>query len=188
MIMFNGITSDSLGVIVEHYPKVVFPERKVTEYEVPGRNGTQIIDQEVYANYDQQYEVFFDVKNHGGLNAALPQIASWLLSGVGYQRLEDSYFPDFYRMAYVSNAHSFLSYFHEYGRGTLTFNCQPERFYKTGEIEIPIQNGTVLYNPTGFKSYPVYKIKSTAPTTITLTSPDFKTRTFKIVNIPLILK
>ena len=147
----------------------MFPERKITTFEIPGRNGTQIIDQEVYANYNQSYDVFFDVKKYGGLNAALPQIASWLLSGNGYQRLEDSYFPDFYRLAYVSNGHEFLSYFQEYGRGTITFNCMPERFYKSGEYELEIQNGQTLYNPTNFKAYPLISLKLSGNVTLKLT-------------------
>ena len=156
MIVFNGKCSDDLGVIVEHYPSIIFPEKKITSFEIPGRNGTIIIDEGSFANYDQSYDVFFDAKSKGGLNAAIPQIASWLLACNGYQRLEDSYMPDFYRKAYVSNAHEFLSYFHEYGRGKLTFNCQPERYYKSGEKEIEVLNGQTLYNPTDFKACPIY--------------------------------
>ena len=171
MIVFNGVCSDDVGIVVEHYPKIVFPERKITVFEIPGRNGDQIIDQEVYSNYEQSYEVFFDVKDRGGLPAMMPQIASWLLSGTGYQRLEDSYFPEFYRWAYVKNAGEFLSYFNEYGRGTLTFNCQPEKYYKYGEKEITVVSGQTLYNPTSFRSYPIYDLSSlgNASATIKLT-------------------
>lgn len=170
MIVFNGVRSDDVGIVVEHYPKIVFPERKITVFEIPGRNGDQIIDQEVYSNYEQSYEVFFDVKDRGGLPAMMPQIASWLLSGTGYQRLEDSYFPEFYRWAYVKNAGEFLSYFNEYGRGTLTFNCQPEKYYKYGEKEITVVSGQTLYNPTSFRSYPIYKLSlSSGEATLKLT-------------------
>lgn len=166
MIIFNGVSSDEVGVIVEHYPKIIFPKRKVEVYNVPGRNGDRIIDQEVYENYDQPYEIFLDSKDRGGLEAVLPKIASWLLSGTGYCRLEDSYFPDFYRMAYVPNAHEFLSYFNEYGRGTLTFNCAPERWYKSGDIEVEVQNGQTFYNPSGFKAWPLFHFGSTINLTI----------------------
>jgi len=156
MIVFNGKCSDDFGVIVEHYPSIVFPEKKIITYEIPGRNGTMVLDEGAFANYDQSYDVFFDAKDKGGLNAVIPQIASWLLACSGYQRLEDSYTPDFYRKAYVNNAHEFLSYFHEYGRGKLTFNCQPERYYKSGEKAIEVLNGQTLYNPTDFKACPIY--------------------------------
>lgn len=158
MIIFNGISSDEVGVIVEHYPKIVFPKRKVEVIQIPGRNGDRIIDHEAYENYDQTYDVFFDVKYRGGLEAAMPKIASWLLSGTGYGRLEDSYSKDFYRMAYVPEASEFLNYFNEYGRGSITFNCAPERWYKSGENEIQIQNGTTLHSPNLFTAMPLYRI------------------------------
>ena len=157
MITFNGVSSDDVGLIVEHYPKVVFPKRRVETFTIPGRSGDNLIDQEVYDNYDQSYEVFLDSKKYGGLEATIPRIASWLLSGTGYGRLEDSYFPEYFRMAYVPELSEFLSYFNEYGRGVLTFNCAPERWYKTGEIEIQLQNGQTLYNPSGFKAQPVLR-------------------------------
>ena len=160
MIVFNGKCSDNLGVIVEHYPSIIFPEKKIVTYEIPGRNGTVVIDEGTFANYDQTYDVFFDAKDNGGLNTVIPQIASWLLACNGYQRLEDSYTPDFYRKAYVNNAHEFLSYFHKYGRGKLTFNCQPERYYKSGEKPIEVLNGQTLYNPTDFKACPIYDFSS----------------------------
>ena len=160
MIIFNGVSSDEIGVIVEHYPKVIFPKRKVEVYQIPGRNGDRIIDHEVYENYDQPYEIFIDSKDQGGLEAIVPKLASWLFSGNGYCRLEDSYFPEFYRMAYVPEAHEFLSYFNEYGRGTLTFNCAPERWYKSGDIEIEIQNGQTYHNPSGFKAWPLLRFSN----------------------------
>ena len=172
MIIFNGISSDEVGVIVEHYPRVIFPKRKVEVYNIPGQNGDRIIDQEVYENYDQPYEIFLESKDRGGLEATIPKIASWLLSGTGYCRLEDSYFPEFYRMAYVPDAHEFLSYFNEYGRGTLKFNCMPERWYKSGETEIKIENGQILYNPSGFRARPLLRFSGQSFNEITFTYLD----------------
>ena len=184
MIQFNGIASDDLGVIVEHYPRLIFPRRKVEMFQIPGRNGDQIIDQEVYENYNQPYEVFFDSKRFGGLEAAIPKIASWLLSGTGYGRLEDSYNPKFYRMAFVPDSHDFLSFFNEYGRGTLTFNCMPERWYKDGEYEIAMTSGQTLYNPSGFKALPLLRFSSRTSSTITLTDENGVSRTFDASCIP----
>ncbi len=164
MIIFNGVSSDELGVIVEHYPRLVFPKRKVEVFQIPGRNGDLLIDQEVYENYEQTYEVFFDSKYRGGLEAAMPKIASWLLSGIGYGRLEDSYSKEYYRMAYVPQVAEFLNYFNEYGRGSLTFNCAPQRFYKTGENEIQVQNGQTLHNPNGFKAWPLIRLTTSSGT------------------------
>ena len=154
MIVWNGISSDEIGVIVQHYPKVTLPKRKVEVIQIPGRNGDIIIDHEAYENYEQSYEVFLEADKYGGLEAVMPKLSAWLTGSYGYQRLEDSYFPEFYRMAYIANAHEFASYFNQYGFGTLTFNCAPQKFYKSGEREILVTNGQVIYNPSEMSAKP----------------------------------
>lgn len=158
MIVFNGTSSDEVGVIVEHYPDIIIPEKKVEVFKVPGRNGDIVIDHGAFENYDQKYNVFLDSERYGGVPAVLPKLTSWLFNANGYQRLEDSYFPDFYRMAYISNAHEFTSFFNIYGRGDLVFNCAPEKYYKSGEDEINIYRGQTLVNPSDFKAYPIIYI------------------------------
>lgn len=158
MIVWAGTSSNDVGMIVEHFPKVIVPRRKIEVQTVPGRNGDIIIDQNAFENYEQSYSVFLDTRYRGGLEQAMPKIVDWLLGNTGYQRLEDTYFPDVYRMAYVSGAMDFVSIYNEYGEGTLTFNCQPEKYYKVGEKELTITQGQKLRNPSAFAAYPLIKI------------------------------
>lgn len=158
MIIWNGVSSDDVGVVVEHYPGITLPKRKMEVVQIPGRNGDFIIDQGAFENYEQSYQVFLDERRYGGLKAAMPKVANWLMGTSGYQRLEDSYFPDVYRMAYVENGPEFSSWFNIYGEGTLTFNCAPQKFYKIGEREIAINSGDTLRNPSGFWAEPILKV------------------------------
>lgn len=169
MIVWNGISSKDVGVVVEHYPGIILPKRKVEVIQVPGRNGDIVIEQEAFENYEQSYQVFLDEKNYGGLESAMPKIANWLMGSYGYKKLEDSYFPEFYRMAYVANGAQFSSWFNIYGEGTLTFNCAPQKFYKSGEREIEINSGDTLHNPSGFWAEPIITIAFSGQTTATLT-------------------
>lgn len=157
MITWAGTCSDDLGVIVEHYPKVQIPRRKIEVVQIPGRNGDAIIEQDAFENYEMQYEVFLDAKCKGGLEEVIPKLSDWLLGNTGYQKLEDSYFPGFYRMAYVIGGYEFVSFFNEYGEGTLTFNCAPEKYYKLGSDEITLTNGQILTNPSNFTAKPIIK-------------------------------
>lgn len=155
MITWNGHNSDEFGVIVEHYPGVIIPKRKIEVQSVAGRSDDIIIPSEGFENYEQQYSIFLDVKNIGGLEVAIPKISDWLFSEPGYHRLEDSYFPEYYRMAYLANGQQFSTLLNEYGEGTVSFNCAPERYLKTGEHPITINSNAVLLNPTGFKAKPL---------------------------------
>lgn len=166
MILWAGISSKDVGMIVEHYPSIVIPRRKQEVQQVPGRNGDIILYQDAYENYEQSYQVFLDAKAKGGLQKVIPKLSDWLLGHSGYQRLEDSYFPDVYRMAYYTGGVEFISVFNEYGEGTLTFNCAPEKYYKMGERPISISNGQVISNPTLFPAKPLITIHGSGSGTI----------------------
>lgn len=158
MIIWAGTSSEDVGMVIQHYPKVIIPARKREVQAVPGRSGDIVIEFDTFENYEQQYDCFLDAKALGGLNTVIPKVSDWLLGNSGYQRLEDTYFPDVYRMAYVVNAIEFTSMFNEYGSGTLTFNCAPEKYFKMGEEEITLTKNQKLFNPSSFKARPIIKI------------------------------
>ncbi len=181
MIEFAGIRSDERNLIVEHYPQRYFPKRKYNAQAIPGGDKDFVIDEgeDAFSNYSQPYSVFFDSKGPG-LSQASRHIAEWLLGNPGYQRLEDSYDPDFYRLAYYSGGEQFLNFFNEYGRGTLTFTCAPKRFYKSGEVPIVITSGQKLFSPSTFKAYPIVKITGNGNCTLTMTDKKGSSKTFTI--------
>ena len=162
MIIWAGTSNKDVGMVVEHYPSIVFPERDQEIQHVPGRNGDIVLSTGSFQNYEQSYSVFFDSKRYGGLEQVMPKVTGWLLGHEGYQKLEDSYFPDFYRMAYYSGGSEFLSIFNEYGKGTLTFVCAPEKFYKSGSRPMNLSKGIKLKNPSSFKAKPLLYITATS--------------------------
>ncbi len=166
MIIWAGTSNKDVGMIIEHYPSIVFPERDQVVQEVPGRNGSVVLANGAFKNYEQQYSAFLDSKNIGGLEQVMPKVVDWLLGHEGYQRLEDSYFPDFYRMAYYSGGTSFINMFNEYGEGTLTFNCAPEKYYKTGEWPIELVKDQMLLNPSSFAAFPLIVVSGTGSGTL----------------------
>ena len=161
MIIWAGTSNKDVGMVIEHYPKPIIPRRKMEVQSVPGRNGDILLEQDAFENYEQPYSAFLDAKNIGGLERVMPKLSDWLLGHKGYQRLEDSYFPDVYRMAYYSGGAEFINFFNEYGEGTLTFNCAPEKYLKSGDYPISPSSGTVFTNPTLFAAWPEYTLKLT---------------------------
>lgn len=175
MISFAGIRSDEMNLVVEHYPSRSFPERSYEVIEVPGRNGDVIIDNGNFKNYRESYSVFIDsgCLETPRLQLIARNLAGWLLGNPGYQRLEDSYDPEFYRMAYYSGGSNFSNFFNIYGRGTLEFICAPKRFSKEGDREISAVKSEKLINPFVFKAEPIYKISvSGSNPTITVNGND----------------
>lgn len=166
MIKFAGIRSDDLNLVIEHYPTRLFPERSYEVIEVPGRDGEVIIDNGNFKNYRQSYSAFIDSYDPEDprYQRIARNVASWLLGNPGYQRLEDSYDPEFYRMAYYSGGSEFSNWFNTYGRGTIEFSCAPRRFYKIGEEPVEVTSSTELVNPSVFLSDPIYVIPGSSIT------------------------
>lgn len=167
MIIWAGTSNKDVGMIIEHYPSVILPNRSQDIQKVPGRNGDIVLTNGSFENYEQSYSAFLDARKIGKLEQVMPKVVDWLLGHEGYQRLEDSYFPDVYRLAYYSGGSEFISLFNEYGEGTLTFNCAPEKYYKTGEWPITMSKNQVLMNPSSFTANPLILVKGSGSGTLT---------------------
>lgn len=157
VIYWAGVSSDDVGVVVERYPALPRPRRKYTTITVPGRNGVLLLDENAYENYTQPYDIYI----RGG-NKHLPQkaraVTSWLCAPQGYQRLEDGYEPDVYRMAYYEGPTDIENILNSFGRATIEFNCKPQRFLRSGERAIRLESPGVLANPTCFEALPLITV------------------------------
>lgn len=180
MISFAGITSDEKFLVVEHYPRRYFPTRRYEVQTIPGRtSGDVLLIDGGFDDYKQPYQVFMDAKAPG-LSVVSRGIAEWLLGNPGYQRLEDSYDPEFYRMAYYSGGEDFLNYFNEYGRGNLNFTCAPRRYFKSGENTITVEKNQVINSPSTFKYYPLISATFSGSGTITFIDSKENSHTLSI--------
>lgn len=129
---FNGINSDAMGLFVERYPERPFPSRKQSIYDIHGRSGDLIVDENAFSNVTQTYEVYI-LGGSVGFQAKATAIAHWLLSVVGYANLTDSYDPTVYRKARFTGGVSFLNALNKFGKATITFDCCPQRYPITPE-------------------------------------------------------
>lgn len=155
-LTIGGRNLADFGVYISGEGTYNAPERSITEEIVPGRNGSLIIDNGRYQNIEVSYPAFIIrdfPRNMAGLR-------SYLASLRGYSRLEDSYHPDEYRMAALSGGIDVQTsgYMNREGQFTLTFNCKPQRFLRSGEYAIPVTSGATVYNPTLFDAKPLIRV------------------------------
>lgn len=155
-LTIGGRNLADFGVYISGEGTYNAPERSITEEVVPGRNGSLIIDNGRYQNIEVSYPAFIIrdfPRNMAGLR-------SYLASLRGYSRLEDSYHPDEYRMAALSGGIDVQTsgYMNREGQFTLTFNCKPQRFLRSGEYAIPVTSGATVYNPTLFDAKPIIRV------------------------------
>ena len=167
MITFNGVTSDSLGIIVDGYSSKPIAKRRVESQHIPGRNGDLLIDEGVYDNYTQSYTIYW-------LPTTPPSSVSAWLNQSGYFKLVDSDFPEYYRMAQVSGPVDPVNHGDCYMEASISFNCKPQWFLNSGNawnshiITAPDVQVT-LENPTNEIALPlVYANKQSNNDTMTI--------------------
>lgn len=161
VVTFNGKSSTEFGVSVQHPPQYQIPQREYQVTHVPGRNGDILIDTGSYENAERVYDFAILKKKNESYTEAVGKVIAWLHSASGYSRLEDSYEPDYYRLAYYQDSISVSNLFMTAGVADIRFICKPQRFLKSGETSVSIGNGQTVIdkeeitNPTGFNSRPL---------------------------------
>lgn len=195
VIMFNGVTSSSLGLKVWSTPTYTFAEKEVEAVHIPGRNGDILYDKGTYKNTTRTYNVsLYDPDaTYSEMSAKLTK---WLHPATGgYFRLYDTYegftFPNprstnpetdysnasnytYYRLATyvaggeVTNVHDKAIVFE------ITFDCKPQRFLVAGDSA-----SASLTNNYGYTAKPLLKVTGSSGT-VTCTHNGVTYSTFSI--------
>lgn len=153
--VYDGKNSQDLGLLISGEKTYNSPSRDVTTVSIPGRSGDLIIDNGRYNNIEISYTVSF----RKDVPEKTRALKAWLLSNAGYRRLEDTYQPEYFRLAAISNSTEFEISINRYGMAELIFNCNPFLFSKGGEqtVTIPVSGGRI-YNPEYFESQPTITV------------------------------
>ena len=133
------------------------PARDVEMIEIPGRNGAYALDKRRYKNIDVTYPAGLGTKNEAEFRRKIESLRNALSSKVGYQRLEDDYNGEEYRLAVYKSGLDVNPKMLRAGEFDIVFDCKPQRFLKIGEIETPVSSGGIITNPTLFESHPLLK-------------------------------
>ena len=140
-ITWNGVSSDTIGVIVERIPNRYVPTRRFSPQQVAGRNGNILLVDKAFPNVEQEYEVYLSAEAQG-LPSVARACAEWLMGPDGYCRLTDSYDTTVYREAFLLGGFDIENILNKFGRCTITFSCKPQKYLLTGDTPIEIPAGT----------------------------------------------
>ena len=153
--IYNGRSSADFGLILsgEDTWKKAVPELERTA--IPGRNGDLLLSNRRYGNVSLTYHIGIQ----RGFADKYGAFMNFLLKDPGYHRLEDSYHPEYYRMAVLDKEISpKLAYQNYSGSFDLTFSCMPQQYLKSGErLQVLTGSGTV-FNPTMYDAKPLLRI------------------------------
>lgn len=142
VIEFNGVTSSSLGIVVDGYYTKGIPQRRVSTLSVPGRNGTIVEDEGVYENSVQEYTLYW-LPEH----TEDSEVLDWLKQD-NYYSWKHSNNPGYHCFARAILPTQIINHRNCYHELTVTFNCMPEMYLDSGDEIVILQSSGVLNNPT----------------------------------------
>lgn len=162
-IYFGGKSLSEYGVVPSSSGTHSAPARKREMVSVAGRNGAVSFDEGSFENITVKYPVGI----RRPVDSHLEDCRNYLLSLQGYQRLEDTFHPDEFRLGiYEGGFEPEVTVRGRVGKIELSFDCKPQRFLKDGEKEIEVSSGGTVYNPTNFVALPLIRAYGTGTLTI----------------------
>lgn len=158
-VIFDDIDSSDYDVFISGDGAYDAPARRGEMVTIPGRNGTVFMDEDAFENVDVTYPAFIGEKSKITFRETLRNYRSALSSKRSYCRIEDTYHPDEFRLGVFHNGvetdpHVYTTA----GNFSITFDCKPQRFLKSGEIPVTFTSSGTIVNPTPFAASPLLKV------------------------------
>lgn len=163
-LTFAGKATSDFGVLISGEAIYNSPERNVTTQEIAGKNGAVVFDRGNFKNIAVQYPAFI----RDDMPDKVRDFLNYMASFTGYQRLEDTYYPYYFRLArFVTNTDvEALDYMNRRGSFTIAFDCKPQRFLKDGEKAIRFTDGGEILNRTLYDARPFLRVYGTGAGTV----------------------
>ena len=139
-LIFNGVSTVDLGAVIQTPPVYEFPSKTYEHIKIEGRSGDLLIDNNSYDNVERKYYLALAFLKNSVFVTNARMIVEWLHSVKGYARLEDTYEPEYYRMAAFENPGSLPNLYDEATALEVVFKCKPQRYLKSGEEPILISS------------------------------------------------
>lgn len=161
-ITFGGVNSADYGIYISGEGVFNAPLRDAKMFSIPGRNGSFLLDNGRYENIEVTYRAFNSTSGKATFIAQVDAFRNAIASQKGYQRLEDTFHTDEYRMASFIGGLEInpVLYNDHTSEFDIVFNCKPQRFLKSGETAVSKANNSTITNPTLFNSHPLLQFRS----------------------------
>lgn len=182
-LILDGVSGETLGLVVEHRAPRPVPRRKTLSWDVPGRTGRVVRELDAWETITLSYEIAIRPALGRTLSRSVDAVVAWL-TAAGERRLVDtddaadltylSYTMTPYTLARLSNADALRDQLHRSRKATLRFDADPRRWYEIASWEWhEYYSGSGVYNPTFFRAKPILRITGAGAGTVTLGASTF---------------
>ena len=165
--IFNGEDSKTYGVYTTQGAFYSAPQRDVEKIDIPGRNGSYMLDRGRFLNIQVTYHCTILADDETEFINAIADVRAWLCSVKGYARLTDDFNPSEFRLASFINGIGVTNENPSVGTFDIVFDAMPQRFLTSGETAVAMTlTIDSITNPTRFPSRPMLEIEGYGETDI----------------------
>lgn len=191
---FGGKWLSHFGGIITQSSPIDIATRNITLKEIPGKSGSECIDNGYYNNVEFSRNIGF--VNRSSNPQVMPELMfiDWLAyKQNGYYEFEDTNHPGFVTYAVVTNFNAIQKQLRRIHTATINFSRVPFWYSKAGLNPVVVEEytdmlkGISLYNPYPEEARPIIKIKIySSSTAISQTSFTLKinNKAYDFRNIP----
>lgn len=165
---FNGVRAADYGIYVTDVNVFNSAARDVEYIQIPGRDGAFALDRGRFQNISVVYKCAMTQDTDEDFATAISEFRNAIASTKGYKRLEDDIHTDEYRMGVFSKGLEAPTLNTKTATFDVEFNCQPQRFLKSGETAVSVASGGTITNPTLFDAHPLISADIDDAATLTI--------------------
>lgn len=163
---YNGKAASELGVLAVKRPDIPSPERRITTYTVPGRNGILSEDEGTYEPVTIPVECNFMADDENSFKSHWRKIKQWL-NAKALPKLSFTDDSDFYYKVVYAKISSPARKSKKIGTFTAEFICEPFEYLKSGDEIINVLQQQVIINDY-YDCEPVYNFSGNGVTNVTV--------------------
>lgn len=162
---FNGISASSMGLVVESRPPQHIPKKHIVRHKISGRSGDLTEWDGSWENFTQSYSCWF---KSSPVSVQAHKIKSWLSTAPVGAKLEDTYDDTVYHHATYIGGADIENIHDRFGRFTISFDCTPRAWLKSGDTPVTITDSDFVQNPTDFPAHPLIEFTGHVSGSITV--------------------
>ena len=168
-LIYNGKSFADFETYTDFSQSFSTPEKDVEIISIPGRNG----DLSIFNNRFMDQEISFPCYIRKDFIKNFRQLTEWLNSINGYQRLESSKEPDYFRDAlFLGAVEPTPGQFTKDGHFSIRFRVHPQRWLKSSLEMINVTNNYAIYNPCNMPAKPIIRFEGNG--SVSLTNADWE--------------
>ena len=160
--IFGGISSRDYGLLIMvDSSSGIFDgaDRDYDTEEIPGKDGELTLDNGRWKNVTVKYHCGVSERFRDNIRGFREKLATL----IGPQRLEDSFTPDYFRIATLRKGLNSKNLYRNAQASVfdVEFSCKPQLYLKEGEVKREFTSAGRVVNPTPFDSKPLLRVYGT---------------------------